>query len=405
MAAVERVAIIGAGIIGAATARRILFERPGSHVTIYEKEKRWGQHQTGHNSGVVHAGLYYKPGSMKAVLCQRGRSLMREFCVEKGIAYDTVGKVLVARDEEAVGRLSGIKRRAAENGVRDVSELDAVGLAEVEPAAIGLAGMHSPHTAITDYVAVTAAMLEDVEAAGGNVRYGDAVTAIRVTGDTVTVTSQGTTAQFDRLISCGGVQSDRLVRAARAQPDVSIVPFRGSYFHVKRPSEVHLNGLIYPVPDPKYPFLGVHVTRHVDGAVSVGPNAFLAFGREGYRGLGLSPRDLASMAAWPGFYPMAVRNVRTALREGALTASKRLFFREVKKVFSGIDNVDRLERTEPGIRAQAVDRGGRLLDDFSVQREGPLTFVMNAPSPAATASIAIAEHIVENYVDWAAKPA
>jgi L-2-hydroxyglutarate oxidase LhgO len=395
-----RVAIIGAGILGAAVGRELTLGHPGVEVTIYDKEPRPAVHQTGHNSGVVHAGLYYPPGSLKATLCQRGRPMLREFCQDKGLPYDEVGKVVVARDEAARARLENLRERAIANGVPGIRSLSRQELAEIEPLAVGVAAMHSPHTAITDYAAVTAAMLDDVAAAGGSVRLGCAVRRIAYQGSGARIVTDTDDQAFDRVISCGGLQSDRLVRAAGVVPAASIVPFRGKYYHLRSPGQVPLRGLIYPVPDPKYPFLGVHVTRHTDGAISVGPNAVLALDRERYDGFGVRGRDVASIAGWRGSYPMAWRHWVTGVREMALASSKRLFLSEVAKIFSGIADPAEAVPAEPGIRAQAVDRNGALLDDFAVQQVGSVVFVLNAPSPAATSSLAIAEHLLARYADW-----
>lgn len=395
-----RVAVIGAGIVGAAVGRELTQSHPGVEVTIFDKEPTPAVHQTGHNSGVVHAGLYYTPGSLKATLCQRGRPMLREFCQDKGLPYDEVGKVVVARDEDARGRLENIRERAIANGVPDIRSLSQQELAEVEPLAVGVAAVHSPHTAITDYTAVAAAMLDDVTAAGGSVRLGCAVRRIMYEGSGVRIVTDTDDQAFDRVISCGGLQSDRLVRAAGVVPAASIIPFRGKYYHLHNPDRVPLRGLIYPVPDPKYPFLGVHVTRHTDGAISVGPNAVLALDRERYDGFGVSRRDVASIAGWRGSYPMARQHWVTGVREMALASSKRLFLSEVAKIFSGITDPAEAVPAEAGIRAQAVDRNGVLLDDFAVQQVGPVLFVLNAPSPAATSSLAIAEHLLARYADW-----
>lgn len=395
-----RVAIIGAGIVGAAVGRELTRGHPGVEVTIYDKEPRPAVHQTGHNSGVVHAGLYYKPGSLKATLCRRGRPMLREFCQQKGLPYDEVGKVVVARDEAARGRLDNIRERAIANGVPDIRSLTRQELAEVEPLAVGVGAVHSPHTAITDYVAITAAMLDDVTAAGGTVRLGCEVRRIAYEGSGARVGTDTDDQGFDRVISCGGLQSDRLVRAAGVIPAAGIIPFRGKYYHLRSPQQVPLRGLIYPVPDPKYPFLGVHVTRHTDGAISVGPNAVLALDRERYDGFGVSGRDVAGIAGWRGSYPMAWRHWATGAREMAMASSKRLFLHEVAKIFSGIADPAEAVPAEAGIRAQAVDRNGALLDDFAVQQVGPVLFVLNAPSPAATSSLAIAEHLLARYADW-----
>jgi len=398
-----RVAVVGAGIIGAAVGRELALRHDGVEVTVYDKEPAPAAHQTGHNSGVAHAGLYYAPGSLKALLCRRGRPMLREFCVEKGLPYDEVGKVVVAPDERALGRLEQVRERAVANAVPGLRRLSRDELAEVEPLAVGVAALHSPHTAITDYAAVTAAMLDDVTAAGGTLRMGSEVRALSFAGSGVRIATGIDEQRYDRVICCGGLQSDRLVRAAGLVPDASIVGFRGKYYHLRHPDRVPLRGLVYPVPDPKYPFLGVHVTRHTDGSVSLGPNAVLALDRERYDGFGVCGRDVVSILRWPGSYPMARAHWTTGLREMALASSKRLFLSEVATIFSGVRSPEDVLPAGSGIRAQAVDRRGALLDDFAVQQAGPMLFLLNAPSPAATSSLAIAEHLVRRYADWAVR--
>ncbi|GAA3765420.1 L-2-hydroxyglutarate oxidase LhgO [Spinactinospora alkalitolerans] len=392
------IGIVGAGIVGLALARRITMERPGTGVTVLEKEDRVAAHQTGHNSGVVHAGLYYRPGSLKATLCRRGVGLLRDYCAEHGLPYQEVGKVLVARDADDAARLDAIERTARANGVPGVRRLGPEGLRELEPHVRGVAGLHSPSTAVTDYAAVTEALAADVRAAGGSVRLSTPVIALRQNGDGVDVLTgdprgERVRHRFDALIVCGGLHGDRLARLAGAPSDPRIVPFRGQY-HELVPERRHLiRGLVYPVPDPRYPFLGVHLTRHVHGEVMAGPNAILATAREGYRIRDVLPRDLADTLTWPGFWHLARRHWTMGAREMAVSASRAVFAHEARKLVPEVRPAD-LRPAPAGVRAQALARDGRLLDDFAVDAHGRITLVRNAPSPAATSSLAIAEHLV-----------
>lgn len=380
------VGIVGAGIVGAALGRALITARPDLEVTILEKEDAPARHQTGHNSGVVHAGLYYTPGSLKATLCQRGRRQLREYCHERGLPYEEVGKVLVATNGPAEGRLVDIAERARANGVEGVRLLNGPELREREPQARGTRALLSPKTAITDYTAVTESFLDDVRAGGGEVLLGHEVTSVATVGERVRVAGTWGERTFDRLVSCGGLHSDRIARSAGVTPQVRIIAFRGRYYQLADPSRVSLQGLIYPVPDPQYPFLGVHVTRHVDGSISLGPNAVLGLDREGYRRFSVDRSDTYDTVTWPGFWRMAVQHWRVGIREMALTSSKRLFLAAVDELFAGTRELaDQIVPIESGIRAQAVDRAGVL--------------VLNAPSPAATSSMAIAEHLMHQHLD------
>ncbi len=306
-----RVAVVGGGIIGAATARQLALT--DADVTLFEKEDRLAAHQTGHNSGVVHAGLYYTPGSLKARLCRRGVELLQTFTTDKGLPYDECGKVVVALDQSELGRLDAIFSRATANGVPGIRRLGADEITAIEPHAVGIAALHSPHTAIIDFVAVTRALADDVVAAGGTVRTGTAVTAIREAGEQVVVDIPGDQLAFDLVITCAGLQSDRLAHTSGDTRDPRIVPFLGDYLLLEPDAAAKVRGLIYPVPDPRYPFLGVHLTRRIDGEVMVGPNAFLSPGREAYRGGRGSWRDLRDAVAWPGFWRFAANNLPAAV--------------------------------------------------------------------------------------------
>jgi L-2-hydroxyglutarate oxidase len=390
-----RYGVVGGGIIGAAVSRRLLQLAPDAQVTLLEKEDRLAAHQTGRNSGVVHAGLYYPPGSLKATLCRRGVGLLRDFCREKSLTYDECGKVLVALDAQEQARLGGIADRARANGVPGVRHLDRSQLREIEPHVSGVAGLHSPSTAIVDYAAVTRCLAADAEAAGATVRTGWAVAGVRSTDREVVLTGPaGEELAFDRVILCAGLQADRLAALAGDAEAPRIVPFRGEYFAL-RPEKRHLvKGLVYPVPDPRYPFLGVHLTPRVDGEVLVGPNAVLALAREGYRRRDVTVRDLRDIVGYAGFRRFARQHWRTGLVEMRGSVSKRSFVAAAQRYVPELQVAD-VVPGPAGVRAQALERDGSLVDDFRISRRGNVLAVHNAPSPAATSSLAIAEHLVD----------
>jgi len=398
MAKKTRWAVIGAGIIGAAVAREVLIRHDSADVTLFEKEDHPAAHQTGHNSGVVHAGLYYEPGSLKATLCRRGVSLLTDFAAEHNVAFDECGKVVVATDEAEVERLHAIHDRALANGVPDIALVDRDGLRDIEPNAEGLAALHSPHTAIIDYPGLTDALVTDFRAHGGRVRLSTPVKSIDHRGGP---TSRGSAIvhtpvdaqEFDHVIVCAGLQSDRLAARSGQKRTPTVVPFSGQYFILDEAHSNTVNGLIYPVPDPKYPFLGVHVTRRIDGGLMIGPNAFLSFSREGYRGLGLNIPDSLAVAADPGFWRFAAGNMATAARELPGVLSIERFVAEAARYVPSLAGAGG-HRATRGIRAQAMNRDGTLVDDFVIDRAGATMFVRNAPSPGATSALAIAEHLV-----------
>ena len=390
-----RFAVVGGGIIGAAVSRRLLQLAPDARVVLLEKEDQLATHQTGRNSGVVHAGLYYPPGSLKATLCRRGVGLLKEFCGEHGITYDECGKVLVALDAEERSRLDGIAERARTNGVPGVRHLSGAELREIEPHVSGVAGLHSPSTAIVDYGLVTRQLAADAEAAGATIRTGWPVEGIRSASDEVVLTGPaGEQLAVDRVILCAGLQADRLAALAGDVDTPRIVPFRGEYFALRPEKRYLVRGLVYPVPDPRYPFLGVHLTPRVDGEVLVGPNAVLALAREGYRRRDVSAADLREIVAYAGFRRFARQHWRTGIAEMRGSLSKRSFLAAAQRYVPEL----RVEDVVPGpagIRAQALERDGSLVDDFRITRKGNVLAVRNAPSPAATSSLAIAEHLVD----------
>jgi L-2-hydroxyglutarate oxidase LhgO len=387
-----RVGVIGGGILGLAVARRVTQVRPVAAVTVFEKEQALALHQTGKNSGVVHAGIYYAPGSLKARLCRRGAELLRAHCAEHGLPYEECGKLVVALTPEEVPALRELERRGSENGVPGLRWVTGDALREIEPHAEGVAGLHSPATAITDYRAVARSYAEDVVTAGGELRLGAEARA-SVAGARARVEADGDTVELDHLIICAGLQSDRVARAAGDVREPAIVPFRGEYYRLRPERASLVRGLLYPVPNPAYPFLGIHFTRRVDGGVDVGPNAVLAFAREGYRRRDVSPRDLADVLRSRGFRALARRHWRMGAHELRGSLSRRAFAAEARKYVRAVEASD-LVPAPAGVRAQALDPDGSLVDDFRIHELGPITAVRNAPSPGATSSLAIAEHVV-----------
>ena len=386
------IGIVGAGIVGLAVARELARTR-GAKVTVLDKEDHVGAHQTGHNSGVVHAGIYYQPGSLKAKLCREGVALLRQYCAEHRIPYDEVGKLVVASTAAERPGLRKIAERARENGVPDIAELDALALREVEPHTVGVAAVHSPHTAIADFPAVARRLAVDVEEMGGSVLLSHPVRALRETASGVNVQAGERRLSFDRLIVCAGLGTDTVARMAGAAGDVRIIPFRGEYYALAGASKDLVRGLIYPVPDPRYPFLGVHLTRRIDGEVLVGPNAVMALALEGYSWGDVNLTDLRRILAWGGTRRLAAKHWRTGVREVLGSMSKRSFLTAARRYVPALTGAD-LVRTTGGVRAQAVARDGSMLDDFAIDVHGRVTLVRNAPSPAATSSLAIARHIV-----------
>ena len=391
-----RYVVVGGGILGLATARQLMISEADAEVMVLEQEAALAQHQTSHNSGVVHAGIYYAPGSLKARLCRRGLGLLRGFCQERGLPYDACGKVVVAIDEHEIGPLKRLEERATANGVPGLRWLEQRELAEVEPYVAGVAGLHSPETAIADFAAVARAYASDVTAAGGQIRTGVAVTRIHQNGRTPQVDlADGSTIDGDRVIVCAGLQADRLAMASGEPAEPRIVPFRGEYWQL-RPERAHLvRGLIYPVPDPALPFLGVHLTRKIDGTVVLGPNAILSTARHAYERRRFVLRDTYDALSWPGTFRMLRKHWRAGVGEIVRSASKRQFVREVARYVPAVAPADVLPAAA-GVRAQAIDRDGSLVDDFRLATNGNVTWVRNAPSPAATSSLAIAEELVSH---------
>ena len=386
------VAIIGGGIVGLATALGLLEARPGLRLVVFEKETRVGQHQTGHNSGVVHSGVYYKPGSLKAKLCVDGVRKLRTFCEIEGLAYEEYGKILVAVDQSEIPALEEIHRRGIANGVQSLRKLDPGGIREIEPNAAGVAGLHVPGTASVDFQQIAEAMALRLEEGGGVIRLDAEVLSMVNGASEIRIGTSTGDFLAGYLVNCAGLQCDRVARMAGADPQVQIVPFRGEYYEIKDDRTNLVNGMIYPVPDPRFPFLGVHFTKTVTGDIEAGPNAVLALSREGYRWGSIDPGDLWETLRHPGLWVVARKYWKTGIGEMVRSASKRAFVAALQRLVPAIE-VDDVVRAGAGVRAQAMDKQGNLLDDFAIEESPRALHVLNAPSPAATASLAIGKHL------------
>lgn len=389
------VLIVGGGIIGLATALRIMQARPETRLTLIEKEASVAQHQTGHNSGVIHSGLYYKPGSLKAINCRVGYQQMLDFCREHSIPHEICGKIVVAISPAELPGLEELHRRGVANGLTGLRFLQPTEIREIEPHCSGLRGLFVPQTGIVDYGAVARKYAELLTNLGANIVLGETVIDIKRQGKQVEVL--GTSRTWTGLVAvvCAGLQSDRLARKSEPNLPLRILPFRGEYYKFTLTAPKLVNHLIYPVPDPNFPFLGVHFTRMMVGGVECGPNAVFAFGREAYKKTDFNLHDLWESLAWPGFRTMAAKYWRTGLGEYQRSISKRSFIKELQKLIPEIQ-AEHLEPGGAGIRAQACDRQGNLLDDFDIRKDENIIHVCNAPSPAATASLAIGKTISEN---------
>jgi (S)-2-hydroxyglutarate dehydrogenase len=386
--------VVGAGILGLAVAREWLNRHPDLRVLVLEKEARIAAHQTGHNSGVIHAGIYYTPGSLKARLCTAGRQELTAYCDEKEIPYELCGKVVVAAEEDELPRLEELHRRASANGVQDVELIDAAQLAELEPNVSGIRALVSPTTAIVDFRRVAAALADDVKAMGGAIRTEAMVVGITMTGGITELRTPKGAFRARNVITCGGLYSDRLARLTGAPETPKIVPFRGRYYSLRPTARGLVRGLVYPVPDPAFPFLGVHLTKQISGDVWAGPNAVLAFAREGYRARDVNISELRETLSYRGFRALAAKYWRLGLSEISGDISKRMFVRELQRLVPGVRAADLLE-SHAGVRAQALSEDGQLVDDFWFDYAESVTHVRNAPSPGATSSLAIAREIVQ----------
>ena len=392
------VAIVGGGIIGLSTAMQLLERSPDLNVAVIEKEEQLAQHQTGHNSGVIHSGIYYRPGSWKSRFCVGGKDRLIRFCDENEIEYDPCGKVIVATHKSELGRLDDLYERGVANGVPDLEMVGPERLKEIEPHTYGIRALWAPHTGIIDYVRVANAYANKFQSAGGDIFTGAAVIQSRQTGSGAALETQRGAVQARHVINCGGLYADKLARMMGEETDVRIVPFRGEYYKLAASSEDLVKGLIYPVPDPRFPFLGVHYTRNIHGYVEAGPNAVLAWAREGYRKSNVSLGETAGALTFPGFWKMTARHWKTGMREMHRSYSKSVFVNDLKKLIPEIRGED-LEPGGSGVRAQAVSSSGAILDDFHILRGQRALHVLNAPSPGATSSLAIGEYLTDMAVE------
>lgn len=387
------IAVIGGGIIGLATARALVRKHAGLDVAVVEKEAEVGLHQTGHNSGVVHAGIYYAPGSQKAGFCWTGSTKLRRYCDGRSIPYKMCGKLIVAIDESELPALEELNRRGVANGVEGLEMVDRERLREIEPHAAGIRALHSPNTGIVDYGDITSAFVEDIADGGGEVIRGGEVTDIAVSDGNAHLRTARGEVKARHVVNCAGLHADTVARMMGVEPGLRIVPFRGEYYSLAPERSGLVKGLIYPTPDPEMPFLGVHLTKRTDGTVEAGPNAVLALAREGYRKTDVDLAEMARLLAFPGFWRMALANWKTAMREEYRSMIKSVFARSMQRLVPEI-TVEDLHEPGAGIRAQAVSPKGELIQDFRIVQTATSIHVLNAPSPGATSCLAIADHIV-----------
>lgn len=392
------VAVIGAGILGLATARELIRRDPSRKVVVIDKEAGPARHQTGHNSGVIHSGLYYAEGSAKARLCVAGRQLLLDYCAERNVPMRLCGKLVVASDESELDRLATLYARGMANGLAGLQLVDETGIRQIEPAVRGLRAVWVPEAGIVNYSSVAAALAGDLTAAGVDLRYRAAVTRVHLEPGGARIDTATGRVFAEQVIACAGLQSDRIARMAGASPYPKVVPFRGDYYVLRAERRPLIRGLVYPVPDPRFPFLGVHFTPKIDGDVWLGPNAVFAFAREGYRRTDVNLGDLAESVGYVGFRRLVARHWRTGVAEMARDVWKPMFLAALQRYVPELRAGDLLPGPS-GVRAQALDRNGALIDDFSYDFVGPLLNVRNAPSPAATSSLALAREFVDRIAE------
>jgi L-2-hydroxyglutarate oxidase len=388
------IAVIGGGIIGVATAMQISQKYPKYKVGVIEKELTLAGHQTGHNSGVIHSGIYYAPGSLKAQNCVKGANALKEFCDQNGIKYDLCGKVIVATSEEELPRLEELQRRGTANGVPGLEMIDRDRLLEIEPEAAGIKALYSPATGIIDYTQVTQAYARHLREGGGDIILGARVEKIQRRSDRIYLDTSKGDVEAKYLVNCAGLYSDNVARMLGADPGLRIIPFRGEYYFLRPEAHRLVKGLIYPVPDPRFPFLGVHFTRGVHGTVEAGPNAVLALAREGYTKSAINAGESLGTFTYKGFWTMARKYWKTGAQEVYRSFSKKAFTKSLQRLVPAVREED-LQPGGAGVRAQAVDAGGRLIDDFRIVETPGAIHVLNAPSPGATASLSISAGILE----------
>jgi len=390
-------AFVGAGIVGTASAMKMVRAYPGLRVAVIEKEDGPGRHQTGHNSGVIHSGLYYRPGSLKARNCADGREAMVRLCLEHGIPHEQCGKIVVATNDEEIGPLDELERRGRANGLNGLRRLRAEELADYEPSVRGVAGLFVPDTGIVDYGRVVEILARQILERDGRIELNARAVAARRSGGELIVESTGGAFRCRALVNCAGLQSDRIARMCGVDPGLRIVPFRGEYYELAPERRGLVRNLIYPVPDPRFPFLGVHFTRMIGGGVEAGPNAVLAFRREGYHRFSVSLRDSLETLCYPGFWRMAARHWRMGAAEFHRSFSKGAFVRALQRLIPDLTASD-VRRAGAGVRAQALEPDGRLSDDFRIVEAERMIHVLNAPSPAATASLAIGRTLADRAI-------
>ncbi len=390
----QDIVVIGGGIVGLATALKIKQKQPKLRVTLLEKEDALGQHQTGHNSGVIHSGIYYKPGSLKAINCKKGYHQLLAYCDKKEIPYELCGKIIVATTPEEIPALDRIMERGIQNGLENLKKLSAEDLPEYEPHVNGIAGIWVPQTGIIDYLQVCRQYARDFQEVGGEIALGNKVTDIQYQNEICTVVTSRTSYEAKLIVNCAGLYSDKIARISHEKLGVKIIPFRGEYFEIKSEKQYLVKNLIYPVPDPNFPFLGVHFTRMIHGGVEAGPNAVLAFRREGYHKADINVSELAESLAWPGFHKVAYKYWRTGFGEMYRSFSKSAFTKALQKLIPEIQKDD-LIAGGAGVRAQACDRNGNLIDDFLIIEDTNAVHVCNAPSPGATSSLSIGETVAD----------
>lgn len=393
MRGVRDLVVVGAGIVGLAVAREWITRRPADSVTVLEREAAPARHQTGHNSGVIHGGIYYQPGSLKALLCVEGARLMYEYCDHHEIPYRRCGKLIVALSAGELRRLDDLEARGVANSVPGLRRVGAAEIAGIEPNAVGLQALHAPNTGVVDYARVARTIAAELQNAGVDVRYGVAVESI-ADADGATVHTTGGPVSARTVIVCAGLWADRLARRAGAPADPRIVPFRGAYLGL-RPTAPAVNGMIYPVPDPDLPFLGVHITTHIDGQVTLGPTAMMVPARDGYSLRRMNGRDTWESLIWPGTWRVARRYWRVGIDEIRMAASRRAFLAAAARYMPALSAADLDGSSHAGVRAQAVGRDGTLVDDFVFSHSNYVTHLRNAPSPAATSAFALARAVVD----------
>ena len=387
------ITIIGGGIVGTATALSILKEKSAA-LLLLETESSLAAHQTGNNSGVIHSGLYYKPGSLKASNCTAGRDMMYAFCEEHKLPFDRCGKIVIATSKDEIPALNMLEERGKANGLSGIKRLSASEIKEYEPHASGIDGLFVPQTGIVDYVAVTNKYADLIREKGGEIKIKSKLISVKRDGEDLILFTEHDEYRTKFIVNCGGLQSDRIAKLFGVDPKLQIIPFRGEYYQLKKEKEFLVKNLIYPVPDPQFPFLGVHFTRMIKGGVEAGPNAVLAFKREGYKKTDFSFRDILEMKLYPGFWKMGVKYYKMGFQEYRRSFSKELFVQSLQKLVPEIQ-LDDIEVGGAGVRAQALERDGKLVDDFRIVEAERMVHVLNAPSPAATASLSIGKTISE----------